>query len=132
MDNYGAAEEFNKMYRESNSKGYQARYSKVNNGRKNKSNTTTKIVTGLVVGGIIGYYTYKNVIKPAASLLGKLGNIFNDYTDSNRNNSKVHFNNDRVFDGQVRRLSEQELRRMERDYQNTIYVPYEVINEKRE
>lgn len=132
MNNYGAAEEFNKMYSESNSKGYQVRYSKVNNGRKNKSNTTTKIVTGLVVGGIIGYYTYKNVIKPAASLLGKLGNIFNDCTDSNRNNSKVHFNNDRVFDGQVRKLSDQELRRMEQDYQNTIYVPYEVINEKRE
>ena len=132
MNNYGAAEEFNKMYRESNSKGYQARYSKVNNGRQNKSNTTTKIVTGLVVGGIIGYYTYKNVLKPAASLLGKLGSIFNDYTDSNRNNSRANFNNERVFDGQVRKLSEQELRKIERDYPNTIYASYEVVDEKRE
>ena len=133
MNNYGAANEFNKMFDESKSKGYQPRYSTVKNNKSNNSQSFgIKFVSTLVVGGVIAYYTYKNILKPAAKFVCKLGFILNDCdipgssNDNSRRNNRANFTNDRVFDGQVRKLRPDELRYLERDAENNIYAQYEI------
>lgn len=131
MNNYGAANEFNKMFDESKSKGYQPRYSTVKNNKSNNSQSFgIKFVSTLIVGGVIAYYTYKNILKPAAKFVCKLGFILNDCdvgtNNYSRQNNKSNFTNDRVFDGQVRKLRPDELRFLERDVENNIYAQYEI------
>lgn len=130
---YREADNFNRMFNESSSKGYQTQYSKVNNDRyrsnKKKKMSGAQLITTLIVGGVLGYYTYKNVLKPASQTIGKLKNLFdtidpNHNSSNNRNN--VYHNQERVFDGKVRPLSDRELRQIERDYENTIYCEYTV------
>ena len=130
---YKEADNFNRMFNESSSKGYQAQYTRLNNDKygsnKKKKMSGLQLITTLVVGGVIGYYTYKNVLKPASQTIFKLKSMFDSMgsdNNFNRTNNHVFKENTRVFDGQVRPLSERELRQLERDDQNTIYCEYSV------
>lgn len=129
---YREADNFNRMFNESSSKGYQAQYTRLNNDKygsnKKKKTSGLQLITTLIVGGVIGYYTYKNVLKPASQTILKLKSMFDNMgpDNTNRTNNHVFRENDRVFDGHIRPLSQRELRELERDYQNTIYCEYSV------
>ena len=129
---YREADNFNRMFNESSSKGYQTQYTRLNNDKygsnKKKKMSGLQLITTLIVGGVIGYYTYKNVLKPASQTILKLKSMFDNMgpDNTNRTNNHVFRENDRVFDGHIRPLSQRELRELERDYQNTIYCEYSV------
>jgi len=112
MNEYNSAEMFNRMFRDSEKKGYNTNYTRVNNssyGNKNNKNnksSNAKVLTYIVVGGIILFYTYKNVIKPAAKVVRNVLDLFEE--DEKPSVRKYARTDDRVFDGQVRPLSRKE------------------------
>ena len=127
---YSKADFFNNLFRDSENKGYNANYTRVNNnsyGGNNKSGKSTsnaKVITYLVVGGILVFYTYKNVLKPAAKVVGNILNLFE--TDDEKPSMRNWANNgssDHVLDGQITRLSPKEARKLQRG--NDTYLAYE-------
>lgn len=111
MDDYNSAETFNRMFRDSEKRGYNTSYTKVNNqsyGKKNDKSSNAKVLTTIFVGGVILYYTYKNVLKPAAKVIKKIIGLFDDEDEKPVNAKRHASQNDRVFDGRVKALSPKE------------------------
>ena len=116
MNEYNSAETFNRMFRDSENKGYKTSYTRVNNPSYDKNNqnnksSNAKVITYLVVGGVILFYTYKNVLKPAAKVVGKVLDLFGE-NDEQPSVRKYANCNERVFDGQTRILSRKEARNL--------------------
>lgn len=144
---YNSAEFFNKLFQESENKGYNANYTKVNNNsyntnKKKSSNSTAKTLTYIIAGGVIIYYAYKNVLKPAAKVVNNILNLFDTSSSSNDerfSSYKNYANNtsDHILNGQVTRLSPREASRIKRDsntsvaYEDPFHVGcYRIVDEK--
>ena len=132
MDNYNYADTFNKMFRDSENNGYKTSYTKVknesygnNNNSSNNKVSNAKVITYIFAGGIILYYTYKNVIKPAAKVIDKILNLFDDEDEKSKTTYASHASySERVLNGEVTRISNREANKLKR----TSSVAYEDPN----
>lgn len=121
MDNYNHADTFNKMFRDSENNGYKTSYTKVknesysNNNNSNNKVSNAKVITYIFAGGIILYYTYKNVIKPAAKVINKILNLFDDEDEKSKTAHTSHTSySERVLNGEVTRISNREANKLKR------------------
>jgi len=131
MDIYNNADTFNKMFRDSENNGYKTSYTKVknesygNNSNSNNKVSNAKVITYIFAGGIILYYTYKNVIKPAAKVINKILNLFDDEDEKSKTTYASHASySERVLNGEVTRISNREANKLKR----TSSVAYEDPN----
>ena len=119
MNEYNNADIFNRMFRDSKNNGYNTSYTKVKNdsyGGKQQNNSkvsNAKAITYIFVGGIILFYTYKNVLKPAAKVINNVLNLFD--TEEEKPNARSYAkHDDRVLNGQVTRLTPREANKLKR------------------
>jgi hypothetical protein len=118
---YNSADTFNRMFRESGNNGYQTSYTRVknnsygnNNNTNNSKNSNAKVITYIFVGGIILYYAYKNVLKPAAKVVNNVLNLFNPEEDEKPNVRSYAKYSERVLNGEVTRISNSEAKKLKR------------------
>ena len=103
---------YERMKSTSETKGYKTTYSR--QGNSNSSNNSgVKVATGIVAVGIISFMVWKNVIKPAAEVISKFANLFNE--DENKKDNVMR-EDDRILSGTCRPLSRSEKRAIERKY----------------
>ncbi len=118
MNDFNSADTFNQMFRDSENNGYKTSYTRVKNNsygksQNNSKGSNAKVLTYIFVGGVILYYTYKNILKPAAKVINKIIDVF-DEDDEKPNVRSYAKHDERIFSGQVKRLSEREARKLKR------------------
>ena len=115
----------NRIYKESKERDYNINYGRIQNKNSNKY-SDVKIITGIATVGLLGFYLWKNVIKPAAKVIKTVIDVI-DPEPVNVNNPVVYRNNDsRIFDGKIRRLSKSEADSIKND-PNTLTCDYTIV-----
>ena len=120
---YSTKERKNRIYEESRNKDYNMNFGRLNNSKYQK-NSDGKIIVTLLTAGILTFYIYKNVIKPAGKLIKKIIDIIEPNPEEN---SRVMKEDDRVFDGKIRVLSKAEQESLRNDDTNIILKPDEYV-----
>ena len=114
----------NRIYEESKERDYNINYGRVQNNNSKKY-SDVKLLTGIISVGLLGFYLWKNVLKPVAKVVKSVIDVIDP--EPIQTNSRIFHDNSRIFDGQVRRLSKKEADAIKND--GTIIEADYVINE---
>lgn len=117
----------NRIYRESQNRNYNINYGRVNNRKYNEKSNKNKVIRDVILLGALGFFAYKKVIKPVINVVKEVVDAIKEDTES-----RVMREDDRIFDGRVRVLTDRELEAMRRDSSNVYILDescYEVHDE---
>ena len=116
----------NRIYKESKERDYNINYGRIQN-KNSKKYSDIKLITGIATVGLIGFYLWKNVIKPATKVIKTVINAIDPEPVNNNINPVVYRNNDsRIFDGKIRRLNKSEAESFKND-PNTLSCDYTIV-----